>query len=146
MNNNYIIRAIETLKLGEKAYTKKKFSDCDVKTFAEISGDFNAIHLDEDYASKTIVKGRVVHGMLIAALISAVIGTKLPGLGTVYISQNLHFLAPVRIGDEIEAEVEIISINIEKQKVTLRTICRNQNDRVVIDGEALVIPPTDVES
>ncbi len=120
---------------------RKVITESDVYRFAEISGDTNPLHIDKEYAATTIFKERVAHGMLTAGLISAAIGTKLPGVGTIYLSQTLQFTAPVKIGDEIEAEVEAVAKLQEKNRVTLRTICRNQRGEIVIKGEALVMPP-----
>lgn len=134
-------RTIDELKLGEKASLRKMFTESDVCTFAQISGDINPLHLDQEYASTTVFKERIVHGMLTAGLISAVIGTQLPGVGTIYLWQNLRFTAPVKLGDTIEADVEVVAKLEEKNQARLRTICRNQRREIVIDGEALVMLP-----
>lgn len=105
-----------------------------------ISGDDNPIHLDEVYAKNSIFKGRIAHGFHVGSLISAVIGQKLPGNGTIYLSQSMRFLAPVRINDIITASVEIIDFP-KQDRVSLKTICVNQQGEVVIEGEAYVIPP-----
>lgn len=115
-------------------HIEKTITELNVK----ISLDTNPLHLDEDYAKNTIFKGKIVHGILGAGLISGVIGTKLPGKGAIYLSQNLKFLAPVRIGDTIRAEVKVIDLDKEKRKVGLKTICTNQEGVIVIDGEAKV--------
>ena len=134
-------KAIDELSIGEKSSMRKTIAESDVYTFAQISGDTNPLHLDNEYASKSLFKERVAHGMLTAGLISAVIGTQLPGVGTIYLSQTLRFTAPVKLGDTIEAEVEITEKFEEKNRVTLRTICRNQDGQTVIEGEAIVMPP-----
>ncbi|MBA7482184.1 (R)-specific enoyl-CoA hydratase [subsurface metagenome] len=108
--------------------------------FAELTGDINPIHMDKFYAEQTIFGERIAHGMLIASLISAVLGMKLPGPGNIYISQSLKFRAPVKFGDVIEAEVEVIEKIPERNRIRLRTTCRNQDDTVVLEGEAVVIP------
>jgi enoyl-coA hydratase, R-specific len=126
------------LKIGMCEYIEKTITELDVINFSEISLDTNPLHLDEEYAKNTIFKGKIVHGILGAGLISGVIGTKLPGKGAIYLSQNLKFLAPVRIGDTIRAEVKVIDLDKEKRKVGLKTICINQEGVIVIDGEAKV--------
>lgn len=127
------------LKVGMFECIEKIITELDVINFSKISLDENPLHLDEEYAKKTIFKGKIVHGLIGAGLISAVIGTKLPRAGTIYLSQNLKFLAPVRIGDKIIAKVVITSINQEKRKIVLKTICTNQEGVTVIDGEASVL-------
>ena len=109
--------------------------------FAAVSGDDNPLHLDEAYAASTQFKGRIAPGMLGASFISAVIGTGLPGPGAVYMSQNLKFRAPVRIGDVVVTRAEITEINLEKRRVTLRTSCL-VSGKAVIEGEALVMVPS----
>lgn len=126
------------IKTGDSASYTKTFSEEDVSLFARITGDHNSVHLDEEYARNTIFKGRVVHGMLTASLISTVLGTKLPGLGTIYLSQSLKFLAPVRMGDTVTATVQVVEVNEEKQKVRLETVCTNQLGIDVVTGEAVV--------
>lgn len=126
--------------IGQKASAKKTITDKDVQDFARISGDYNPVHLDEEYASKTRFGRRIVHGILVSSLISKVIGTDLPGKGTIYLSQNLKFMKPVYIGDEIEAEVEIADWDLKKKRMKLKTIVKRGNE-CVIEGEALVMPP-----
>ena len=133
-------KTIDQLNIGEKANLIKQITESDILRFSEISGDKNPIHIDEEYASKTRFKGRIAHGMLTASLISAVIGTRLPGPGNIYMSQSLEFKAPVKPGDVIQAEVEVTERIPEKNRVRLKTLCRNQNGTVVIDGEAVVLP------
>ena len=127
------------VKVGDSASHTKTFSEEDVILYARVTGDCNSVHLDEEYASKTIFRGRVVHGMLTAGLISTVLGTKLPGLGTIYLSQSLKFLAPVRIGDTVTASVKVVEVNEQKRKVRLETVCTNQAGKEVVTGEAEVI-------
>ena len=134
-------KTINQLEVGEKVSMCKTITESDVKTFAEISGDTNPLHLDKEFASSSIFGERVAHGMLTAGLISAVIGTQLPGVGTIYMSQSLRFTAPVKFGDTIEAEVEVKEKLEEKNRVVLITTCRNQQGQTVIEGEALVMPP-----
>ncbi len=134
-------KTIGQLEVGQKASMRKTITEADVSAFAQISGDTNPVHLDKEYAAKSMFKERIAHGMLTAGLISAVLGTQLPGVGCIYLSQSLKFLAPVKLGDTIEAEVEVIEKLEEKNRVRLRTVCRNQSGQVVIDGEALIMPP-----
>ena len=129
------------LKIGDSASLTKTFNDEDVRNFSEIAGDTNPIHLDDDYAAQTKFKKRLVHGMLTAGLISGVLGTKLPGEGSIYLSQSINFRAPVFIGDRITATVTIIKIREGKPIITLETICENQDGVVVIEGEAVLVVP-----
>jgi len=133
-------KTIDQLNIGEKASLRKRITESDVLRFAEVTGDKNPIHIDPEYASQTRFKERIAHGMLTASLISAAIGTRLPGPGNIYVSQNLEFKAPVKLGDVIQAEVEVIEKIPERNRLRLRTICRNQDGTVVIDGEAIVLP------
>jgi 3-hydroxybutyryl-CoA dehydratase len=132
---------ISQLRVGDKAYVEKTISETDVYLYAGITGDLNPAHINEEYAKGTIFKGRIAHGMLTAGLISAVLGMKLPGPGTIYLGQELKFTAPVRMGDTIKAEVEVSEIIKEKNRIKLRTICKNQKGEVVLDGVATVMPP-----
>ena len=134
-------KSIEEMKMGEKASFVKTVTEADVVNYAGVTGDFNPAHINEEYAKNTMFKGRIAHGMLGAGLISAVLGTKLPGPGAIYISQELKFTAPVRFNDTITAEVEVIEKNEEKNRVTMKTTCTNQEDKVVIDGKAVLMPP-----
>lgn len=132
MTNNFYI--------GQKASFRKTITDADVLLFSAISGDLNPLHIDSVFASGTKFERRIAHGMLASSLVSAVIGMKLPGPGTVYISQTLNFLKPVYIDDTICAEVEIVEITQKPPRIRLRTICRNQHNECVLEGEALVKP------
>ena len=134
-------RTIEELKIGDFEEFSKTISESDIYMFAGISGDMNPAHIDEPYAAKTFFKGRIAHGILVGSFISTVIGMKMPGPGTIYLEQHYKFLAPVRIGDTITAKVEVVEIKSEKNKVTLQTLCFNQNGVMVIDGTAVVSPP-----
>lgn len=136
----------EELELGQSAEFGKMISSEDVALFAQITGDFNPVHLDEAAAAKSLFGGRIAHGMLTAGLISATLAGKLPGPGSVYLSQTLRFTAPVRIGDTVTARVEVIEMIIAKRRVRLSTICRNQNGDKVVDGEAIVLVPEAAES
>ena len=134
-------KTIDQLNVGDAAEFSKTVSESDIYQFAGITGDFNPAHMNEAYAKKTFFKTRIAHGMLSAGFISAVIGTKLPGTGSIYIKQDLNFLAPVRIGDTITARVEVIEIVNGKNRVRLKTVCVNQEDTQVLSGEAVVSPP-----
>ncbi|WP_017378605.1 MaoC family dehydratase [Paenisporosarcina sp. TG-14] len=127
------------LKIGDKASLSKTISESDIYQFAGITGDFNPLHVDAEYAKKSIFSERIAHGILTAGFISSVLAMKLPGSDTIYLSQNLIFRAPVRIGDTVIAEVEIIEKRDEKKIIRLRTQVRNQRDEIVIDGEAIVM-------
>ncbi|RLD05957.1 MAG: enoyl-CoA hydratase [Chloroflexi bacterium] len=129
------------IKIGDSASLTKSFSDTDVRSFAEISGDKNPLHLDDDYAAQTQFERRLVHGMLTAGLISAILGTKLPGEGSIYLSQSFNFRAPVFIGDTITARVTITKIREDKPIITAETICENQDGVVVLEGEAVLFVP-----
>ena len=132
---------IEDIELGMKRHLQKRVTDRDIELFAEVSTDRNPVHLDDDYAQDTIFEGRIAHGMLTAGLISAVIGEQLPGHGTVYLGQTLKFMAPVRPGDVVVAEVTVTDINHAKRRVTLETRC-SVGDTVVLKGEAVVLAPS----
>ncbi len=125
-------------QIGQKASLEKVFTDDDVRTFAKISLDANPVHLNDEYAKNTIFKGRIVHGFLSGSLISAIIGTILPGEGTIYLNQTMNFRKPVRIGEKIKATVEIVGIKEEKNILTLNTYCENDNGEIVIEGSAVV--------
>jgi len=134
-------RTIDTLKVGETAEFAKTIAESDIYTFAGITGDFNPAHINEEYARQSPFKTRIAHGMFGAGMISAVLGNRLPGPGTIYLGQEIKFLKPVHFGDTITAKVEIIEILAAKNRLRLRTTCTNQNGDVVIDGEALVMAP-----
>ena len=132
---------IKELKIGDKAFVQKTISETDVYLYAGITGDLNPAHVNEEHAKTTFFKTRIAHGMLTAGLISAVLGMKLPGFGTIYLGQELKFTAPVLIGDTINAEVEVIEMVEEKNRIKLRTICTNQKGDMILDGVATVMPP-----
>ncbi len=134
-------KTIDELQIGEKAEFSKTVSETDIYVYAGVSGDMNPAHINEPYAQQTMFKTRIAHGMLPVGFISAVLGTKLPGPGTIYLKQDLAFKAPVHIGDTVTAMVEVVDINTEKLRVTLKTTCTKQDGTVVIDGQALVMPP-----
>lgn len=132
---------IEDIEMGMTRHLRKVISDRDIELFAEVSTDRNPVHLDDAYARDTIFQGRIAHGMLTAGLISAVIGEQLPGHGTVYMGQSLKFLAPVRPGDMVHAEVEVIAIDHAKRRVQLDCRCMIDGKKVLI-GEATVLAPS----
>jgi len=134
-------KTIEELKVGDTARFSKTISESDVYLFAGITGDLNPAHVNEDYAKDTFFKTRIAHGMLSASFISTVIGTILPGPGTVYMRQEVSFMAPVKFGDTVTAIVEVVEIIADKKRVRLKTYCINQENTIVVDGEALVSPP-----
>jgi 3-hydroxybutyryl-CoA dehydratase len=134
-------KIIEELKVGDTAEFGKTISESDIYLYAGITGDFNPAHVNHVYAEGTFFKTRIAHGMLSAGLISAVLANQLPGPGTIYLKQELRFLAPVRIGDTIIARVEVIELILDKNRVRLKTVCLNQEGVVVLDGEAVVSAP-----
>lgn len=134
-------KTFDELKIGDSARFSKTVTDADIYLFAGVTGDLNPAHIDETYAKGTFFKTRIAHGMLSAGFVSAVIGTRLPGPGTVYMHQSLDFLAPVHIGDTVTATVEVIEKLEDKKRIRLKTTCANQEGVKVLDGEAMVSPP-----
>jgi len=128
-----------SLQPGEKASRTTTITDEMIRRFADLTGDTNPVHLDDSYAAGTRFGRRIAHGMIAAGLISAALANDLPGPGTVYLSQNLQFKAPVYPGDTITTTVEVKSVRPDKPIVTLATFCKNQNDQVVLEGEAVVL-------
>lgn len=131
---------LEDLNVGQSAELIRAVREEDLTTFAAVTGDDNPVHLDEAFAKTTSFGGRIAHGMLSAGYISAVIGTKLPGSGAIYLEQSLRFRRPVRIGDEVTARAEITAIDTERARVTLATSCR-VGGKVVVDGESTIMVP-----
>lgn len=131
---------IEDMEIGMSRSLKKVIGDAEIEMFATLSEDRNPVHLDEEYAKSTMFKGRIAHGMLSAALFSAVIGERLPGHGTIYLSQNLRFTAPVKPGDLVEVVVTVAEINAAKGRVSLNCLA-SVGDVVVIKGDATVLAP-----
>ncbi|TDN62173.1 MaoC family dehydratase [Paraburkholderia sp. BL10I2N1] len=129
---------IEDLRVGMSAMFAKTITEADIVLFAGVSGDNNAVHINEEFAARTLFKGRIAHGMLSASVISAAIANKLPGPGTIYLSQSLRFRAPVRPGDTVHASVTVKEITVARCRVLLNTECIVAG-RVVIEGEALVM-------
>jgi 3-hydroxybutyryl-CoA dehydratase len=132
---------IEDIEIGMTRSLSKVVTDRDIEMFAEVSTDHNPVHLDDDYARDTIFEGRIAHGMLTAGLISAVIGEQLPGHGSVYLGQTLKFMAPVRPGDLVHAEVKVTAIDHGRRRVTMDTQCV-VDGTVVLKGEAVVLAPS----
>lgn len=127
------------LQLGDKASMTKTVTEFDVYTFAGVTGDFNPVHVNAEFAKNTMFKERIAHGMLSAGFISAVIGTSLPGANSIYIGQELSFKAPVKIGDTVTATVEVIEKIETKHRVILQTTVTNQDGTVVVDGKATML-------
>ncbi|HET6785837.1 MAG TPA: MaoC family dehydratase [Erysipelotrichaceae bacterium] len=134
-------KTILELAVGDFAECKKVLLDKDVVLFSEVSGDKNPVHLDEEYASTTRFKHRIVHGHLVASLFSALLGTELPGQGSIYLGQTIKYLKPVYLNDEIRAVVKVIECDTEKNRVKLETNAYNQNNEMVITGLAEIMPP-----
>ncbi|SDG62555.1 MaoC family dehydratase [Sulfitobacter delicatus] len=132
---------IEDIEIGMTRHLRKVVTDTDIEMFAQVSTDHNPVHLDDDYARDTIFEGRIAHGMLTAGLISAVIGEQLPGHGTIYLGQSLRFLAPVRPGDMVLAEVTVTDMDIRKRRVKMDCRC-SVDGKAVLEGEATVLAPS----
>ena len=134
-------KTIDQIKVGDIAEFAKTVTETDVYLYAGITGDFNPAHVNEAYAKNTFFKTRIAHGMLTAGFISAILANQLPGPGTIYLKQELNFLAPVHMGDTITGRVEVLELIAERNRVRLKTSCTNQAGVMVLDGEALVSPP-----
>jgi 3-hydroxybutyryl-CoA dehydratase len=130
----------EDLQLGQQAQTSKSVGERDIVAFAELSGDRNPVHLDAEYAAKTMFKERIAHGMLSAAYISAVFGMQLPGPGAIYVSQTLNFKGPVKIGDTVVTTVKVAELMPEKRRVRFECVC-SVNDKPVVQGDAVLMVP-----
>jgi len=127
--------------VGDSAEIKKRFNEQDVRNFSELSEDRNPIHLDVTYAGQSRFGRRIVHGMLSSSLFSAILGTKLPGKGSIYLSQNLSFKAPIYLDEEVTARVEVTAVHETKPIVTFTTQCFNEQGALCIDGQAVVLVP-----
>ena len=132
---------IDQLEVGQKVSFTNTVTEADVYNYAGVSGDFNPAHMNEEYAKNTAFKTRIAHGMLSAGFISAVLGTKLPGPGTIYLNQDLRFTKPVHFGDTITATITVEELIKEKNRAILKTVCTNQDGDVVVEGTAKVMPP-----
>jgi 3-hydroxybutyryl-CoA dehydratase len=130
---------IDEIQVGQSAELAKTVTETDIALFAGVTGDFNAVHIDAVAAAQSRFGERIAHGMLSAGFISAVLGMRLPGAGSVYLSQSLKFTKPVRIGDTVTARVEVLEVVATKRRVRLATTCRNQNGETVVEGEAVVM-------
>jgi len=134
-------KSIYELKVGDSAQISKVITEEVVIDFARVTGDTNPVHTDQAYAEKTIFKGRIAHGVFSLGIFSTILGNILPGYGTIYLSQEVKFLAPVRIGDTITARVEVIELIPEKNRAKFRTTCTNQDGKEVVEGIAWGMPP-----
>lgn len=130
-----------SLSIGVTSSRTRTITDEDIRAFAQASGDTNSIHLDDAYAASTPFGRRIAHGMLTASLISGILGNDLPGVGSIYLGQNVKFKAPVFIGDTVTATVELTNYREDKRIATFRTTVTNQDGVLVLDGEAVVIAP-----
>jgi 3-hydroxybutyryl-CoA dehydratase len=131
---------IDAIEVGDSAQITRRVTDGDIASFVDSVGDYNPVHADREYAAATVFKEPIAPGIWTAGLISAVIGTRLPGPGAIYLSQDLKFLKAVKVGDSISARVEVIEVNREKNRIRLRTVCTNQRAEDVLIGEAMVMP------
>ena len=143
MSDNLHGYFFEDLEIGMSASFAKTVTESDIAAFAGLSGDFNPVHVNEEFAKTTMFKGRIAHGMLSAAFISTVLGMRLPGPGCIYVSQTLKFKAPVHIGDTVTARAEVIGTVPEKKFVTIKTTC-SVAGKPVVDGEATLMVPSKV--
>jgi 3-hydroxybutyryl-CoA dehydratase len=132
--------SIDSIEVGDHAEIVRRVSDEDIAEFVDAVGDYNPVHSDREYAAGTVFKAPIAPGIWTAGLISAVIGTRLPGPGAIYLSQTLKFMKPVMFGDVITARVDVLETNREKNRMRLRTLCTNQRGEEVLTGEALVMP------
>jgi 3-hydroxybutyryl-CoA dehydratase len=130
---------IDEIQVGQAAEMAKTVTETDIALFAGVTGDFNPVHIDAVEAAKSRFGERIAHGMLSAGFISAVLGMRLPGTGSIYLSQSLRFTKPVRIGDTVTTRVEVLEVIATKRRVRLATTCRNQNGETVVEGEAVVM-------
>lgn len=138
-------RTYEELHVGDKAEVRHTVTERDLLLFAAVSGDVNPVHLDESFAANTAFKGRIAHGMFSGALISAAIACELPGPGSIYIGQEMSFMRPVRLSDEIRVELEVLE-KLPKNRVRIATRVFNQDGKQVVDGVATVMAPTEKSS
>jgi 3-hydroxybutyryl-CoA dehydratase len=131
---------IDSIEVGDSAQITRRVTDADIAGFVDAVGDYNPVHSDRQYAAGTVFEEPIAPGIWTAGLVSAVIGTRLPGPGAIYVSQDLRFLKPVKFGDSISARVEVVEVNRDKNRIRLRTVCTNQRAEQVLAGEAVVMP------
>ena len=129
----------DEIVVGRFAERKRTITEADIMEYAEVTGNYNPIHVDEEYAKKTIFRKRMAPAFLVSSMISAIVGTQLPGPGAIFLKQSFDFTTPVRIGDVITARVEVIAKEEKRRTVTLKTTCVNQRNTSVIEGEAVVL-------
>lgn len=129
----------EEIAVGDRAFMSKTISETDIYQFAGITGDFNPLHVNKEFAKDSFFKERIAHGMLTAGFISTVLGMKLPGTNSIYLEQNLKFTAPVKIGDTVNAEVVVLEKKDKNKIIRLQTIVKNQRGEVCVDGEAVIM-------
>ncbi len=132
---------IDHFRLDQTFEKQETITEEMINGYAEVIGDNNPIHLDEDYAKKSIFKTRIAHGILQACILSSILGIEFPGIGTIYLSQTLKFIKPVFIGDIITFRLKVLEINKDMNRLHLETTCSNQKDMTVMTGEAIVMPP-----
>ncbi len=135
------MKTINQIKIGDEAFQEKTITEKDIELFGEVTNDYNPVHFDSDYASKTMFQKRISHGMLVGSLFSRVFGMDLPGEGTIYLSQSLRFRRPVFLNDTIKAVVTVKEMNLEKNRVFFDCVAYNQHGDKVVVGEAEVMPP-----
>jgi 3-hydroxybutyryl-CoA dehydratase len=133
--------AFEEIELGMSASTENTVTERDIQSFADITGDRNPVHLDADYAERTLFKGRISHGMLTASYISAVFGMRLPGPGAIYVTQTLNFRRPVWIDDRIKTTVTVAELFPQKRRVRFDCVCTNSDGKTVLEGQAMMMVP-----
>jgi 3-hydroxybutyryl-CoA dehydratase len=136
---------IEDLSPGQSASYSRSITEADIQQFGAVSGDLNPLHFDEDYAKTTVFKGRIAHGMLSVSFLSTVLGTELPGPGAIFLSANVRFKAPVRIGDTVVATCTVREINLQRNRVILDCVCKVR-DTIVVEGEVMVMVPSRKQS
>lgn len=134
--------SVDKFQVGQTYESTTKITEEMIDHFARATGDFNPLHLDPGFAEKSIFKQRVAHGMLTAGIISGVFGTRFPGLGTIYVTQEMRFLRPVFIGDEITVRFRILEVMIDRNRLRVETTCLNQEGKEVLTGTAVVMPPS----
>ncbi|WP_027415495.1 MaoC family dehydratase [Aneurinibacillus terranovensis] len=138
-SRHVVEKSYNEIHVGDKAQITRTIKNEDILTFARLTGDVNPIHIDDEFAKNTFFKERIAHGMLTASFISTILGTQLPGTNTIYLSQNVKFKAPVKIGDTITAIAEVIEKKDDKKIIRLQTNLVNQDQKVVVEGEAVVM-------